>query len=483
MKISKIALAIATLTAATSALAHGYIESPASRAYMCKQGQNIDCGLVQYEPQSVERASGFPTGNLPPDGELASAGIANYSQLDKQSQTAWTKTPMTAGPHQFVWHHTAPHKTVNWRYYITKQNWNPNKPLTRDQFDLIPFCTVNGNGQAPEKTQAMNCNVPERTGYQVIYGVWEIADTTNSFYQAIDVDFGNGGNVTPDETPAAVSVWSKTLSGQVAGNNLNPGDKVIARFFDANGEVTSMATELTIASAEQGDANQWSYDLAQKINSTHNDVRVGAKDSSGEVSPVHGANSVFVKEGSTLKSVAISYEEQKAVVNETIAVSDLHYSKVANGAATVTFHVNTHGNVNLEARVLNHQGAEKGYLKQDVNNANQDVTLTLNNVEAGHHMLKYFATNKDGTLFAQDVLDMMLEGEASATTPGKYDFTFPDNVASYKAGTVVLQPKDGKTYTCKPFPYSGYCVQYSKTSTQFEPGVGAHWQEAWVINN
>jgi predicted carbohydrate-binding protein with CBM5 and CBM33 domain len=38
----------------------------------------------------------------------------------------------------------------------------------------------------------MNCNVPQRTGYQVIYAVWEIADTSNSFYQAIDVDFGSG---------------------------------------------------------------------------------------------------------------------------------------------------------------------------------------------------------------------------------------------------------------------------------------------------
>jgi chitin-binding protein len=34
--------------------------------------------------------------------------------------------------------------------------------------------------------------------------------------------------------------WSKTLSGQVAGNNLNAGDKVIARFFDANGETTTI---------------------------------------------------------------------------------------------------------------------------------------------------------------------------------------------------------------------------------------------------
>ncbi len=43
---------------------------------------------------------------MPPDGQLASAGIANYSQLDKQSLNAWTKSPMTAGPHGFVWYHT-----------------------------------------------------------------------------------------------------------------------------------------------------------------------------------------------------------------------------------------------------------------------------------------------------------------------------------------------------------------------------------------
>ncbi len=73
---------------------------------------------------------------------------------------------MTAGPHEFVWHHTAPHKTTNWRYYITKQNWDPNKPLTRDQFELTPFCTINGNGQAPAMTKSMTCNVPERTGYR-----------------------------------------------------------------------------------------------------------------------------------------------------------------------------------------------------------------------------------------------------------------------------------------------------------------------------
>lgn len=40
--------------------AHGYLESPASRAYLCQQNLNSNCGQVQYEPQSVEAKGNFP---------------------------------------------------------------------------------------------------------------------------------------------------------------------------------------------------------------------------------------------------------------------------------------------------------------------------------------------------------------------------------------------------------------------------------------
>ncbi|MFW0038127.1 MAG: lytic polysaccharide monooxygenase [Arsenophonus endosymbiont of Dermacentor nuttalli] len=34
----------------------------------------------------------------------------------------------------------------------------------------------------------IDCNVPYRTGYQVILGVWTIYDTGNAFYQVIDAN-------------------------------------------------------------------------------------------------------------------------------------------------------------------------------------------------------------------------------------------------------------------------------------------------------
>lgn len=53
-----------------------------------------------------------------------------------------------------------------------------------------------------------------------------------------------------------------------------------------------------------------------------------------------------------------------------------------------------------------------------------------------------------------------------------YDYVFPDNVASYTAGTIGPQPKDNRLYQCRPYPYSNYCYQWSATANQYEPGIG-----------
>ena len=47
---------MAAMFTAQQAAAHGYMNSPPSRAYACQQGLNIDCGQAQYEPQTVGEA-------------------------------------------------------------------------------------------------------------------------------------------------------------------------------------------------------------------------------------------------------------------------------------------------------------------------------------------------------------------------------------------------------------------------------------------
>ena len=103
--------------------------------------------------------------------------------------------------------------------------------------------------------------------------------------------------------------------------------------------------------------------------------------------------------------------------------------------------------------------------------------MALAGLSAGHHQLVIEGKPKAGGDAVQQTLDLMFKDPASG---GDYQFTFPDGLKSYTAGTRVLQPKNGKVYQCKPFPYSGWCSQWASTATQYEPGVGSHWQEAWT---
>lgn len=171
----------------TTVFAHGYVENPESRAYLCKLKKNTSCGAVEYEPQSLEGPKGFPQ-NGPKDGEIASAGIQGFNALNAQTPSRWIKNTITHPQLTFKWHLTARHATKKWEYFITKPNWNPSQLLVRDQLVLTPFCEYN-EPTHPQTIVTHNCKLPvENKGYHVILAVWSIADTANAFYQVIDVD-------------------------------------------------------------------------------------------------------------------------------------------------------------------------------------------------------------------------------------------------------------------------------------------------------
>ncbi|MFM0598544.1 lytic polysaccharide monooxygenase, partial [Paraburkholderia dilworthii] len=107
------------------------------------------------------------------------------------------KIPVRADSIQiFKWEYSAVHATRRWNYFITRSGWDPAKPLTRAQFDEKPFCTIQNDGQPywkfnlkPAQPTIHQCQLPDRTGYQVILAVWEVADTQMGFYQIVDTHF------------------------------------------------------------------------------------------------------------------------------------------------------------------------------------------------------------------------------------------------------------------------------------------------------
>lgn len=484
MKVKLLALAVSAMTM-SGAWAHGYLIDPPSRAHQCQKGKNQSCGdKSNYEPQSLEQVSGYFDNPSTQTGKIASAGLPGYYQLDRQSVDTWYKTPIKAGKQILAWFHTAPHSTTNWRYYITKQDWNPNAPLSRDAFEKTPFCEVNGFGEKPGERVEHECDVPARTGYQLIYSVWQIADTVNSFYHVADVNFD--GENTGQTDPA--DGWANILDGQIYGKDLRPGDKVKVRFFWDNAEVNTLSTTLTITD-ELTDKNRWSKALAAAVNQRADaeewGLRAGIKDAQGKVEPVFGANKIYISSDANipdpvkrLKSIALSYEEVVTDTNERVEISSLTSSEVQNGVSTLSFNLWTAGKMSLEAKVYDSIGTVKGYTKMAVNNTDERVSLELEGVSAGEtYTLSVIATTDEGKVIQPDPQQFTLKAAAGAV---KYDEIFPNNLSSYKAGTLVLQPANGKVYECKPFPYSGYCTQWASVATQFEPGVGSAWQTAWT---
>jgi len=430
-----------------------------------------------YEPQSVgEAEKGFPARG-PADGELASGGVRpDFAPVDEQSAGRWHLTPITNRQVAFDWYYEVGHVTTKWEYFITKNGWNPNAALSRESFELVPFCEVDGHdkpargegqpmkGPALEKHQ---CTLPaDRSGHHVILGVWTVGDTAAAFYNVMDVDIQAEGGPAPE--------WPQV--GTINPHrDLQVGDKVKARAFIAGSESPQYSVTVAIENAEEGLAPNWSYKLAKRINETQSLVQAGLLDGDGNIKPVQGSNSIFAKPETGISSYQLDFEGVP-VDDSYLHLHDLkpEYT-LTDGKANLDFTVMTNRNLQVSARLLDSANQQVGFTRQDVDATTRPMMLQADTV-AGEHLLKVVGVNKAGRILLQEERTVQLKAAGGEG----HDFVFPQSIASYKAGTRVLQPKTGEVFECKPFPFEGWCKSYSASATQYEPGVGSHWQDAWI---
>ncbi|QPF73008.1 N-acetylglucosamine-binding protein GbpA [Roseateles sp. DAIF2] len=467
-----LALALLGQGLALGAAAHGYLTQPEARGFLCRGGTNSQCGPIQWEPQSLEGYSGYPDRG-PSDGQIASAGLTQFGALDEQSAVRWTKRPLSAGLQNFSWTFTANHVTRNFRYYITRQDWNPNLRLSRSSFEAQPFCSHDGGMRQPPKQLTHACQVPARQGYQVILAVWEVGDTPMSFYNVADVVFQNGGGTT---TP---------LPGWESRGVLHPsadlgvGDQVMTRVFDARGERRELQTRLRIVNSADGLRDSWPYLLAQRINAEQPRLlQAGMRAADGRIAPAPGRNEVFAQPASGIERVELQIEKAPAPAADLL-INGLNSSpSIVNGQLSLAFALTAVGEMDITATVLDHSGRTKGTLSLALNNSGQSVQLPLQQPQPGHHQLVLRGVVKGSGALVQKTLDLMIGGGTSQ--PGPAQYRFPEGLRDYKPGTLVQQPKDGRVYECRAWPNSGYCTQWTANAPQFEPGIGSHWRDAWI---
>ena len=91
----------------------------------------------------------------------------------------------------FIWCFIVNYVMCNWCYYIICFDWLVNQLLNCVVFELVLFCLVDGGMCQLLQEVIYNCDVLLCEGYQVILGVWEVGDMLMSFYNVIDVMFGD----------------------------------------------------------------------------------------------------------------------------------------------------------------------------------------------------------------------------------------------------------------------------------------------------
>ena len=313
--------------AAAPAGAHGYVNAPQSRSTLCKTGANSDCGGVQYEPQSLEYLKGFPAAG-PADGQIASAGGQFGGKLDEQSPTRWAKTDVRPGPMLFDWTYTAPHATAKWHYYMTKQGWNQNAPLSRSALQLIGEVQHDGSKASTNPDHVITIPA-DRSGYHVILAVWDVADTVNAFYNVIDVNvLGDGGaDVTPPSTPSAVTVESTapdsvTLSWQASQDDR--GDVTYTVYRDGRQVATTQGTRITDTGLQP--ATAYGY-------------RIAATDRAGNASAMSAVVTARTAAVPAVDTVAPTAPSNLHSMGETVSSIDLMWGASTDAVGVVGYRV------------------------------------------------------------------------------------------------------------------------------------------------
>ncbi|MBH5316412.1 lytic polysaccharide monooxygenase [Paenibacillus sp. GSMTC-2017] len=318
------------------ASAHGNVTN--SRAALCASGQNTNCGQIIYEPYSLEGLKGFPAAG-PPDEKIASANTW-FTQLDQQSSTRWSKVNISPGPYTFNWYIKVPHATTSWKYYITKQNWDPNAPLTRASFDLTPFCSVSSGGSQPGGSYSDTCNIPSRSGYQVILAVWEIYDTNNAFYNVIDVNFNGNSDILAPSAPSSatssnIGTTTATVSWGASTDNVGVSGY---RVFNGSNQITT--TNGALSSNLTGLTANTTYNLTVKAFDAAGNVSNASNTVTFTTLPVVGPDNVAPTAPSSLHVMGTTTSTSVPLMwnasTDNVGVKEYQIFRGSTYVATVT---------------------------------------------------------------------------------------------------------------------------------------------------
>jgi chitin-binding protein len=264
---------------ATPASAHGTLGDPASRVAACyaegaENPTSAACraAVAAGGTQALYDWNGIRDGAAAgkhqeriPDGKLCSANSEEFKGMDL-ARDDWPATQVSAGSYTFKYKVTAPHKGT-FNLYMTKQSYDPSKPLAWSDLDLANPVATKTDPVAEGGYYTFAGRLPERTGRQLIYGIWQRSDSPEAFYSCSDVTYGGSSG----STKAAAAAPSAPSDEQIAkdadkstvdhsGMDMSGGDDKSTQ-ADHQGHQAHQAHQAQGANAPKADGS--SQDLAE----------------------------------------------------------------------------------------------------------------------------------------------------------------------------------------------------------------------------
>ncbi|WP_210574690.1 lytic polysaccharide monooxygenase [Streptomyces sp. GESEQ-4] len=204
-----------TALAAAPASAHGSMGDPVSRVSQCyaegpesPKSEACKAAVAAGGTQALYDWNGIRIGDangrhqaLIPDGKLCSANNEAFKGLDL-ARADWPATSVSSGSYTFKYRVTAPHKGT-FKVYITRPGYDPAQPLAWDDLDLDNPVTTATDPAAAGGYYTFSGSLPERSGKQLLYAVWQRSDSPEAFYSCSDVTFGGGDAPAAADSSAA----------------------------------------------------------------------------------------------------------------------------------------------------------------------------------------------------------------------------------------------------------------------------------------